>query len=105
MSNDKLNEVMSDSQLDEVTGGNITETFDMLKKIKENNLAIVQTDLEKGSAEDAAKELRAILHSYGFSGNIYFNTFTDNQYTYKGKTKTADEVIKIMSDSGDRIAF
>lgn len=105
MSNDKLNEVMSDSQLDEVTGGTTAEIFSMLRQIKENNLAIVQTDLEKGSAEDAAKELGAILHSYGFSGNVYFNNFTDNQYTYKGKTKTADEVIKIMSDSGDRIAF
>lgn len=105
MANDKINEVMSDAQLDEVTGGTTSEIFDMLKKIKENNLAIVKTDLTNGSAKDAATELASILRSYGFGGNVYFNTFTDNVYTYKGKTKTKEEVIQIMSDSGDSIAF
>ena len=105
MANDKINEVMSEEQLDAVTGGTTNEIFDMLKTIKENNLAIVKTDLTNGSAKDAATELASILRSYGFGGNVYYNTFTENQYTYKGKTKTRDEVIKIMSDSGDSIAF
>ncbi|MBO4400695.1 MAG: hypothetical protein J5809_02490 [Selenomonadaceae bacterium] len=105
MAEEKINEVMSEEQLDGVTGGTTAEIFDMLRAIKDNNLAIVQTDLEHGSAQDAATELASILRSYGFSGNVYFNTFTDNQYTYKGKAKTKDEVIKIMSDSGDSIAF
>lgn len=105
MAEEKINEVMSDEQLDEVTGGTTAEIFDMLKAIKDNNLAIVQTDLANGSAQDAANELASILRSYGFSGNVYWNKFTDNQYTYKGKAKTKDEVIAIMSDSGDSIAF
>lgn len=105
MANDKLNEVMNEEQLDEVTGGTTAEIFDMLKAIKDNNLATVKTDLANGSAKDAANELASILRSYGFSGNVYFNPFMENKYTYKGKTKTKDEVIKIMSDSGDSIAF
>ena len=105
MAETKTAELMSEEQLDEVTGGTTAEIFDLLKAIKENHLAVVETDLTNGSPKDAANELATILRSYGFEGNVYWNKFTDNEYTYKGKARTKDEVIQIMSDSGDSIGF
>ena len=111
-----LHELMSEDELEEISGGNIDENYAFLLEIKKNNLADVpgkDCSIDsikaafKGNHKAAAQRLKDILIGYGFDSKttLYFNPYKKNSYYHDGKSVTMKDAIKIMGSAEDTIEF
>lgn len=96
MASEKISEVMSEEQLDAVSGGTNMESVSLLQRIQTERLAPVHTRIFPGNERAAAKELAGILKDFGIHGRLFMNDTQENIYTYNNEVVSADEVIDIL---------
>lgn len=97
-------EMMSDSELEQVTGGTGIDCVALLQRLQDEGLMTANTPLVEGNEEAAMKELKTKLYGlkggYGavvFKGSkFYANTTSANVYKIFGKTATIDQVIEAV---------